>query len=189
MMNATREKTRLWLLIFVGVVATLLGQTHAREIFTPSPPESGIFAEQTQASTGQNYDACQYDTLDSLLAANGGAKINVAALDFSTGANKAVFYSGPGNHARAMSFAERSGATPIDLTSGGQYLNSLKLYDTMPAAQADAIWAQASQAYATGAQGRINLFVNGARQDRVFHTIEAPIIKANSSIYKQTFHY
>ncbi|MFN5832151.1 MAG: hypothetical protein ACK459_00285 [Akkermansiaceae bacterium] len=71
-MNATREKTRLWLLILVGVVATLLGQTHAREIFAPSPHESGIFAEQTQASTGENYDACQYDTLDSLLAAKGG---------------------------------------------------------------------------------------------------------------------
>ena len=75
MMNATREKTRLWLLILVGVVATLLGQTHAREIFAPSPHESGIFAEQTQASTGENYDACQYDTLDSLLAAKGLADL------------------------------------------------------------------------------------------------------------------
>ena len=70
MMNATREKTRLWLLIFVGVVATLLGQTHAREIFAPSPHESGVFAAQTQASTGENYDGIQYDALDSLLAAN-----------------------------------------------------------------------------------------------------------------------
>ena len=72
-MNATGEKTRLWLLIFVGVVATLLGQTHAREIFTPSPHESGIFAPQTQASTGENYDGIPYDPLDSLLAAKGGA--------------------------------------------------------------------------------------------------------------------
>ena len=69
-MNATREKTRLWLLILVGVVATLLGQTHAREIFAPSPHESGVFATQTQASTGENYDGIQYDALDSLLAAN-----------------------------------------------------------------------------------------------------------------------
>lgn len=88
-----------------------------------------------------------------------------------------------------MSFAERTGATLIDLTPGGQYLNSLKLYENMPAAQADAIWAQASQAYAFGAQGKINLFVKSASPDRVFHTIEAPIIKGNSSIYKQTFHY
>ena len=72
-MNATREKTRLWLLIFVGVVATLLGQTHAREIFAPSPHVSGVFAAQTQASTGENYDGIQYDALDSLLAAKAGA--------------------------------------------------------------------------------------------------------------------
>jgi hypothetical protein len=116
-------------------------------------------------------------------------KIDVSALDFSTEANKAVFYSGPGNHARAMAFAERSGATPIDLTPGGRHLNSLNLYDIMPAEQADAIWAQASKAYAEGAQGKINLFVHRARPDRVFHTVEAPIIKANPYIYKQTFHY
>jgi RHS repeat-associated protein len=113
----------------------------------------------------------------------------VENLDFTAGANKAVFYSGPGNRARALSFADRAGATPIDLTPGGQYLNSLNLYDTLPAAQADAIWATASQSYASGASGQINLFVRGARPDRVFNTIESPLIEANSNIYKQTFHY
>jgi len=113
----------------------------------------------------------------------------VESLDFTAGANKAVFYSGPGNRARALAFADRTGATPIDLTPGGQYLNSLNLYDKLPAAQADAIWAKASQLYASGASGQINLFVHGARSDRVFNTIERPLIDANSSIYKQTFHY
>lgn len=67
---ATREKTRLWLLLLIGIVATLLGQTQAREIFTPSLPESGVFAAQTPASTGEITTSCQYDALDSLLAAN-----------------------------------------------------------------------------------------------------------------------
>jgi len=80
-MNATREKTRLWLLTLVGVVATLLGQTHAREIFAPSPHESGVFAAQTQASTGENYDACQYDTLGSLLAANTAGTVERGGLN------------------------------------------------------------------------------------------------------------
>jgi hypothetical protein len=31
---------------------------------------SGVFAAQTQASTGQNYDACPCDVLDSLIVAN-----------------------------------------------------------------------------------------------------------------------
>ena len=123
------------------------------------------------------------------IAARGTGAIDVAALDFSTGANKAVFYSGPGNRARALAFADRTGAMPIDLTPGGKYLNSLNLYDTLPAAQADAIWSQASRQFAAGAEGKINLFINGARPDRVFHTIERPLIEANPTIYKQTFHY
>jgi len=69
--DATREKTRLWLLLLIGVVATLLGQTHARQIFAPSPHESDIFATQTQASTGKIYDVFRYDAPDSLLAAKG----------------------------------------------------------------------------------------------------------------------
>jgi hypothetical protein len=69
MMNATSYKKRLWLLLLIGVLATLFGQTHAGEIFAPSPHESGVFAAQTQASTGENYDGIQYDALDSLLAA------------------------------------------------------------------------------------------------------------------------
>ena len=86
-MNATREKTRLWLLILVGVVATLLGQTHAREIFAPSPHVSGIFAEQTQASTGENYDGIQYDALDSFLAANGTGQLVQTEFAFARGAS------------------------------------------------------------------------------------------------------
>jgi RHS repeat-associated protein len=173
------------------VAAPYLSRTVARAM----QKESSVAAAGSTTALNAEVKATG-DVLESTIApaaeagaANNAGKINVGALDFSTGANKAVFYSGPGNHGRAMAFAERTGATPIDLTPGGQYLNSLKLYDTMPAAQADAIWAQASQAYASGAQGKINLFVNGARPDRVFHTIEAPIIKANSNIYKQTFHY
>jgi RHS repeat-associated protein len=122
-------------------------------------------------------------------AAETTGAIDVAALDFSTGANKAVFYSGPGNRARALTFADNTGTMPIDLTPGGKYLNSLKLYDTLPAAEADAIWSLASKQYAAGASGKINLFINGARPDRVFHTIERPLIEANPTIYKQTFHY
>jgi hypothetical protein len=189
MVLASKIKSGICAWLCVMVVMLGLEENRAWGFFAPPQPAPSVFGSATQEPIRDFYDASQYDASDYAVAAKNIAKIDVAALDFSSGANKAVFYSGPGNHARAMSFAERAGATPIDLTQGGQYLNSLKLYETMPAAQADAIWAQASQAYASGAQGRINLFVNGARPDRVFHTIEAPIIKANSNIYKQTFHY
>jgi hypothetical protein len=87
MIDASREKTRLWLLILVGVAATLLGQTHAREIFALSPHVSGVFAAQTQASTGQNYDACPYDVLDSLIVANGGGRFVQTEFAFARGAS------------------------------------------------------------------------------------------------------
>ena len=138
-------------------------------------------AEATLLAAGMAAEAVNF--------ASKAEALDIEALDFTTEANKAVFYSGPGNRARALSFADKSGATPIDLTPGGKYLESLKLYDRLPAAEADAIWAKASQKYAEGASGRINLFTNGARPDRVFHTIEAPSIKANPNIYQQTFHY
>lgn len=75
MFDAAREKTRLWLLILIGVVATLLGQTHAREIFAPSPDESGEIAASTPASTGEFYDGDRYDVPDSLLAAKSGLHV------------------------------------------------------------------------------------------------------------------
>jgi RHS repeat-associated protein len=152
----------------------------------PAEVEAATLTAANESAVGQ---------LELDFAAKGGDDLyastmrQVENLDFTTGANKAVFYSGPGNRARALAFADRTGAMPIDLTPGGQYLNSLNLYGKLPAAQADAIWARASQFYASGASGKINLFVRGARLDRVFNTIERPLIDVNSGIYKQTFHY
>lgn len=71
MFNAAREKSRLWLLILVGVVATLLGQTHARQIFEQLPPASGKIALTTQATTGDFYDADRHDATDFLLCRKG----------------------------------------------------------------------------------------------------------------------
>jgi hypothetical protein len=68
------------------------------------------------------------------------------------------------------------------MTPGGQYLNSLKLYDNLPQNLADDIWGQASRYYSSGASGEVNWFINGARYDRVFHTIEKPILLQNPSV-------
>jgi hypothetical protein len=141
------------------------------------------------ATMGSAVALAERSDFDRCAVAAKSAGIDVKALDFSTAPNKAVFYSGSGNRARALNFADNTGATPIDLTLGGQYLNSLDLYSKLPAAEADAIWAQASQAYATGASGKIKLFIKGARPDRVFNTIERPLIEANPNIFQQTLHY
>lgn len=117
------------------------------------------------------------------------ALASVGTMDFSTGKNKAVFYSGPGNRDRAMTFAERTGARPIDNTPGGQHLTSLKLYDRLPSEKADEVWAAASKQYASGASGEVNVFAKGARPDRVFRTIEEPILKDSGLVEKWVFHF
>lgn len=103
MFGAARKKTRLWLLILVGVVATLLGQTHARQVFDPSPHESGVFATQTQATTGDFYDADRYDAPDSLLAAKTTARTNFSV--YETLAEVPISGAKRGAHRRAANTA------------------------------------------------------------------------------------
>lgn len=136
MFDATREKTRLWLLILVGIVATLLGQTHAREIFAPSPPESGIFAAQTPASTEENYDACRYDALDSLLAANTGGRAGTTALSTyrSTTAGESFVHYGYAENAAGFAGGLRPGgyATTASGLSGAEARAGLALPHATP---------------------------------------------------------
>lgn len=194
---------RLWLLVVLACVGAFApsracARTAETRIWdflataTNARPET----EPQVAGTHLGFAACGYELASgySQAAERGGGLFNstmrqVENLNFSTGRNQAVFYSGPGNRARALSFADRTGAMPIDRTPGGQFLESLKLYDNLPAAQADAIWSRASQIYAGGAQGRINLFINGARPDRVFNMVERPLLDANIDVYRWTFHY
>ena len=170
MFDATREKTRLWLLLLIGVVATLLGQTHAREIFAPSPHESGIFATQTQASTGENYDGIQYDALDSLLAANGGGK---------------VFWSG-GTPARqaAEAFAQQTGAKTLEMTKTGRFLDAITTDKTYPFLRP--AWDAASKRFANGAGATTDVFQStsrGVRLESVWATKEYPqLLKQGTQI-------
>lgn len=108
----------------------------------------------------------------------------VDRLDFSTGHSRAVFYSGPGNRAKALSYSSRTGRTPIDFTSGGKHLESLGPYKRLTQSQADAIWAEASRRFAHGARGEVTLFVKGASPTRVFRTVEMPILEKSGQIHK-----
>jgi RHS repeat-associated protein len=113
----------------------------------------------------------------------------VDALDFSTPVNKAVFYSGPGQGARATAFAERTGGMTIEMTAGGRALAADKVFQSLSPAQQFQIWQRASTPFAQGASGGINAFIRGARPDRTFRTIEAPILNANPNVYRSTYHY
>jgi hypothetical protein len=111
----------------------------------------------------------------------------VDTLDFNTPVNKAVFYSGPGQGARATSFAGRTGGMTIEMTPGGQFLT--ENLGAFTRAEQNAIWQRASVPFAEGASGRINAFIRGADPTRTFRTIEEPIINSSSSIWGSTYHY
>jgi hypothetical protein len=106
----------------------------------------------------------------------------VKTLDVATDANQAVFYSGPGNRALAMEFAEQNGKKTIDMTAGGKWLNEQNLYDFLPRGMADDIWKDLSKRFADDASGQVTGFVKGARPDRVFESVEYPTLLKNKKV-------
>jgi hypothetical protein len=113
----------------------------------------------------------------------------VGTLDFSTPANGAVFYSGPGQGATAAAFAQQSGGMTIEMTPGGQQLMADPVFQSLSPSQQYQVWQAASVPFAQGASGGINAFINGARTTGTFRTIEEPILNANPNVFKSTYHY
>jgi hypothetical protein len=111
----------------------------------------------------------------------------VDELDFSTPPNRAVFYSGRGEAARATEFAERTGAFTIEMTPGGRFLS--ENLGGLSRADQDLIWQRASLQFARGASGEVNAFVRGADPLRTFRTIEEPILRANPDVWRYRYHY
>jgi hypothetical protein len=113
----------------------------------------------------------------------------VARLDFGTPANKAIFYSGPGQAGRAAAFAERTGGMTIEMTSGGRALATDPVFQSLSRAQQNLIWQRASVPFAEGASGRINAFIRGANSERTFRSIEETILNQNPNVIRSTYHY
>jgi RHS repeat-associated protein len=109
--------------------------------------------------------------------------------DFSTPKDGAVFWTGfrQGNQSAAMNWAEANNKFTIEMTIGGKWLNSLKLYDKntpVTINEADALWQVASEKFAGSASGRVNAFTRGTftNSDSVFYNIELPILKDNPNV-------
>lgn len=109
----------------------------------------------------------------------------VETLDVTTGVGKSVFYSGPGNRKLAEQFALSDDKTTLEMTSGGKYLDDLKLFEKgspVTSEQATQIWKRLSQRYAEQAAGDVYCFVTGARPTGVFTTVELPALKLNRKV-------
>ncbi|HWQ51396.1 MAG TPA: hypothetical protein VN369_06275 [Terriglobales bacterium] len=106
-------------------------------------------------------------------------------IDVSTSAHQAVFYSGAGNRARAEAFAKLNGKTTLEMTPGGKYFESLKLFDPgspITKDQAREIWEILSERYAKTASGNVYGFVKGSKPGSIFNTVEYQALQKNPYI-------
>ena len=109
----------------------------------------------------------------------------VEILDVSTAENTAIFYSGPGNRALAENFAGINQKVTLEMTSGGKYLDDLKLFEDrspLTKQQASEVWKRLSERYAAQASGNVYGFVLGSREQSIFKTIELPTLERNKNI-------
>jgi hypothetical protein len=109
----------------------------------------------------------------------------VETLDVTTGIGKSVFYSGPGNRKLAEQFAESDDKTTLEMTTGGKYLDDLKLFEKgspLTPDMAVRVWSRLSQRYAQQAAGDVFCFIAGARPTGVFTTVELPELKRSRKV-------
>jgi RHS repeat-associated protein len=114
----------------------------------------------------------------------------VEKVDVSTGRNEAVFWSGPGNKARATEYARLHGGSTLEMTPGGKALVNRALgarYGTELAV--NSLWYRLSQRFSERARGRVHVFAKGASRKRTFYEIEEPTLRDNPDVTKRTYHY
>lgn len=116
-------------------------------------------------------------------------------MDVSTPRNGANFYSGydaaGGRSMRSYAEQNTDGVTSktLEQTSGGKYMDDLKLYDgsgpnsdLVNPAQRDAIWARLSQRSGENASGDVTAWLHNANPDRIYLHDELPALQANPNV-------
>jgi hypothetical protein len=84
-----------------------------------------------------------------------------------------------------MTYFCSDGKTTLEMTAGGSWLDSQKLFEggsNLSEDQARTIWSTLSQRYAESASGTAVGFVDGARPSSIFNTVEYPALQANPNI-------
>ncbi|SDR45004.1 filamentous hemagglutinin N-terminal domain-containing protein [Pseudovibrio sp. Tun.PSC04-5.I4] len=114
----------------------------------------------------------------------------VGDLDVFTGRNQSVFYSGRGAREAAEAHATENGLSTLEQTTGGRYLDDLRLFDGTVADvggdQAAAIWGRISSNYASHASGNVTAIVNNPRSSSIFLTQELPTLLQNPNVIQVT---
>ena len=106
--------------------------------------------------------------------------------DVSTAENCATFYSGPGNRAKAEAFALENGKTTLEQTPGGKWMDDQKLFEReipgLSLAHKMRIWQTLSKRYADAASGTCIGFVENARPNSIFNSVEYQALTRNPKV-------
>ncbi len=103
-------------------------------------------------------------------------------LDVNTELDSATFWSGKDNQQRATSFATNMHKKTLEMTTGGEYLDSLDLFKKSAYEQAVKPWDALSKRFAENASGDVYAFVEGTRPTSVFNRIEYLILIENPKV-------
>jgi RHS repeat-associated protein len=115
-------------------------------------------------------------------------------LDFSTGKDQAVFWSGNNTRTNmevAQNWAKANGKMTLEQTRGGQILNDMNLFGPgsgLTGQQAAEVWDIASKRFAEGASGNIHVFSTDAKKInkwgnlRTWWRIELPALLKNPHV-------
>jgi RHS repeat-associated protein len=103
--------------------------------------------------------------------------------DFSTAANRAIFYSGRGSEKAAEAFRRQfPDYVTVNQTKAGRVLNEAKLGEQLGFEMSDRIWRVASARYAEAASGAVVQFTKHAAPNRIFREVEWPILQNNPNV-------
>lgn len=111
-------------------------------------------------------------------------------LDFSTPVDKALFWCGR-NQKLAIPFTTKFGKYTLAQTSGGKFLASLNLYETIEISLASEIWDMASKKFSIEASGIVDAIILGEEgkykpsgEPRTWWRTEYPTLLKNRKITK-----
>lgn len=99
---------------------------------------------------------------------------------------KSVFYSSAStlkeNKQLAEAYATVTGKYTLEMTDAGKWLSNKKIYNKLPREYADKLWGKLSSRYAESAKGPVYAFVHGAKEEKIYYSIERGILAENKNV-------